>query len=569
MYEKSLNKSAPSYRIVIDRLKKEGMPLINEIEYNLMTNDPNENTLKKLNKFSNKNNEIRNHNRVNYSEAKKFICKFNKNMKRNLVSYNKMKKDNIIFAESFNKLKKINEKKLPSLQQEKINFIFGGLINKYDKKGFEITTNDFNKDIYKENGLLIGNSDLNNFYKYDFITNKNEKKRRVEKNINFLSKINKQAQILYNKILIEQKNLEEENEKFIFFNNSNKAQFIPQKQQEENKPENKPKPEPKRHNLFNFMKNINIIIRETKEEKTEIKKLKKLILDEEKKIMILNRKIREQNKKFIEKLKENSSFERNPEGKRTRTINPIMSYHFGKKNKSEIKDDKNESKLIQEEIPKIKKENNINNISLQSNSIKNINNSQSESTNISNNFHLDLKNKRFLQSVYKQFSLSNIIKRRLTTLNFLIFNNSNSTNSTNSVFINLRKNRRTSLIMPIMKRTLTVNDIYEKISNLDFISLKKGSDKKREEVTVLLKKYYGKNYQDFNKKNNHIKILRNCERIKEEIIKSENKNTSVKYKNELPILMQNKIEHNLEQNEKLKNYRNDFIISFYDKKLND
>ena len=33
--------------------------------------------------------------------------------------------------------------------------------------------------------------------------------------------------------------------------------------------------------------------------------------------------------------------------------------------------------------------------------------------------------------------------------------------------------------------------------------------------------------------------------------------------------MQNKIEHNLEQNEKLKNYGNDFIISFYDKKLND
>ena len=559
MNEKTLNKSAPSYRIIIDRLKKEGMPLINEIEYNLMTNDPNEKTIKKLNKFNNKSSEIRNQNRVNYSEAMKFISRFNKNMKINLVSYNKRKKDNIIFAESYNKLKKINEKKLPSIKQDKINYIFGGLMNKYDKKGFQITTKDFNKDIYKENGLLMSNSGLNKFYKYDFITNRNEKNKRVDKNINFLSKINKQTQILYNKILIERKNLEEENEKFIFFNNSNKEQFIPQKQQEENKPENKPEPKGKRQNLFNFMKNINIIIREIKEEKTEIKKLKKLILEEEKKIMIQNRKIREQNKKFINKLKENSSFERNPKGKRTRTINPIMSIHFGKRNKSEIKNDKNESELIKEEINKNKKENSLNNISLQSNNIKNINSTQSESTNLSNNFHLDLQKKRFLHSIYNQFSLSNMMKRRLSTINFLNFNNSNSTNSG---FFNLRKKRRSSMKVPIMKRALTVSDTYEKISNLDFISLEKDSEKKREDVTILLKKYYGKNYQDFNKKNNHIKLLRNYERMKEEIIKSENKNTSVKYKNELPILMQNKIEHNLEQNEKLKNYGNDFIISF-------
>ena len=567
MNEKTLNKSAPSYRIIIDRLKKEGMPLINEIEYNLMTNDPNEKTIKKLNKYSNKSSEIRNKNRVNYSEAMKFIRRFNKNMKINLVSYNKRKKDNIIFAESYNKLKKINENKLPSIKQDKINYIFGGLMNKYDKKGFQITTKDFNKDIYKENGLLMSNSGLNKFYKYDFITNRNEKNKRVDKNINFLSKINKQTQILYNKILIERKNLEEENEKFIFFNNSNKEQFIPQKQQEENKPVNKPEPKGKRHNLFNFMKNINIIIREIKEEKTEIKKLKKLILEEEKKIMIQNRKIREQNKKFIDKLKENNSFERNPKGKRTRTINPIMSYHFGKRNKSEIKNEKNESEIIiKEEINKNKKENSLNNISLQSNNIKNINSTQSESTNLSNNFHLDLKNKRFLHSIYNQFSLSNMMKRRLSTINFLNFNNSNSTNSG---FYNLRKKRRSSMKVPIMKRALTVSDTYEKISNLDFISLEKDSEKKREDVTILLKKYYGKNYQDFNKKNNHIKLLRNFERMKEEIIKSENNNTSVKYKNELPILMQNKIEHNLEQNEKLKNYGNDFIISFYDKKLND
>ena len=580
MNEKTLNKHYPSNRIIIDRLKEEGMPLISEIENNLMINDPNEKTIKKLNKSYNKSNELRNQNRVNYSEAMKFIHKFNKNMKKNIELYNKTKKDNIIFSHSFNKLKKINKKKLPSIKQDKINYIFCGLFNQYDKKGFQITMNDLNGDIYKENGLLIGNSGLNKFYKYYFVTNKNEKNKKVEKNINFLSKINKQTQILYNNKLLERKYLEE-NEKYIFFNDSNKDQFITQKQEEnkeENKAVNKPEPKEKRKNLFNFKKNI--IIREITEEKTEIKKLQKLISEEEKQIMIQRRKIREQNKKFMNRINDSTSFERNPKGKRTKTINPTISYHFRKKDKNEINidktyinDDKNKNKLISEESNinfNINNENNyINNTSLQSNNLKNINSVQSENTNLSNNFNFDSKNKRFLYSIFRQFSLSNIIKKRLSTINILNFNNSNSTNSTNSFFINLQKKRRSSVIVPTMKRTLTVIDTYEKISNLDFISLEKDSDKKREKVTKLLKKFYGKNYQDFNKKNNHINILRNYERMKEEIIKSENKNALVKYKNELPELMQNKIEHNLEQNEKLKNYGNDFIISFYDKKLND
>lgn len=228
MNEKTLNKHYPSNRIIIDRLKDEGMPLISEIENNLMINDPNEKTIKKLNKSYNKSNELRNQNRVNYSEAMKFIHKFNKNMKKNIELYNKRKKDNIIFSHSFNKLKKINKKKLPSIKQDKIYYIFCGLFNQYDKKGFQITMNDLNGDIYKENGLLISNSGLNKFYKYYFVTNKNEKNKKAEKNINFLSKINKQTQILYNNKLLERKYLEE-NEKYIFSNDSNKDQFITQK----------------------------------------------------------------------------------------------------------------------------------------------------------------------------------------------------------------------------------------------------------------------------------------------------------------------------------------------------
>ena len=68
---------------------------------------------------------------------------------------------------------------------------------------------------------------------------------------------------MYNKKLIESKKLEEENEKFIFFNNENKQIVKPIQPPDEKKPE----PIRKRQSLFNFVNRVNIIIREIKEEK--------------------------------------------------------------------------------------------------------------------------------------------------------------------------------------------------------------------------------------------------------------------------------------------------------------
>ena len=64
-------------------------------------------------------------------------------------------------------------------------------------------------------------------------------------------------------------------------------------------------------------------------------------------------------------------------------------------------------------------------------------------------------------------------------------------------------------------------------------------------------------------------MAKNTKNSMKKIIETEKTNTFVKYKNELPRLLQNKIELNLRLNKKLKNYGKDFIISFYDKKLND
>ena len=147
-------------------------------------------------------------------------------------------------------------------------------------------------------------------------------------------------------------------------------------------------------------------------------------------------------------------------------------------------------------------------------------------------------------------------------------NKNNPLNYSNS--LNIHKKRKNSLDIPKnLNRALTVNEAYDKITDLGFISHQKNSEIKREKVKTLLKKYYGKKYQEFNEKNNHIHILHNCEKIKEKIIETEKTSTFVKYKNELPRLLQNKIELYLRLNKKLKNYGKDFIISFYDKKLND
>ena len=561
MYEK-INRSVPSNRRLIDKLKQEGKPYITELEDALIFKNSLQNTFSQKNINKSQNNSIEGPKRINYSEAMKFIHNFNKKMTKSINSYNQRKRENNYFKNSFGKVKKLN-KKIPSLENEKINFIYGGLIKKYDQKGIKITKEFFDKDIYKECGLLMLNNDINKFYKYDFTSNDEVKEKRAAKNLNFLIKIKRQAQRLYNKKLIESKKLQED-EKIIYFNSANKMQNNEQTQTQEKKPENKNK----RQNLNIFINKVNIIIKEIKEEKDEIKKLKKLILAEEKAIKIQKKKYQEENFGKILNEEENDISNKRRE-KKTKTINPIMSFQFGKKNKTE------NNKLNSEESnhftskDNIIKEN-IHNTS-QINNLNNQNINQSESTNIThNNIEENRKNKNFLSNIYSHFSLSNLMRKRLSSISHLNrSNNSNNSSSLKSIFINLKKKRRASLKVRNLKKSLTVADTYEKISNLDFISYKKNTNKRREKVKELLKKYYGKKYQEFNKKNNHIKILNNYIRLREEILNSEKKLTFVKYKNDLPLLMKNRIETNLQQNEKLKNYGNIFIQSFYDKKLKD
>ena len=321
--------------------------------------------------------------------------------------------------------------------------------------------------------------------------------------------------------------------------------------------------ERKKINQMTFIKNkspnlISNDINYTKDiqnEKNEIKKIKNLILEEEKELFLKRNKTQKINMINNNNKRSNSFILRIDKGK-IRTINPIMTTKYNY----------NDNPI-----------NRNNNIILEYNK-NNINSIQTSSTNLSNaninNNENETKEKK-LYYIYNQLSFYDYIKKRQTSINLSNKNNqinySNYLSSRDSIFINLRKKRKTKIdLSNKINNALSMNEAYDKISksNLDFISFKENSEEKRIKVDNLLKKYYGKKYQAYNKKTNHIKIMNNYQKIKEKIIKSEYKNIFIKYKKELPKLLQNKIELNLKLNKKLKNYGNEFIFSFYDKKLN-
>ena len=533
-------KSEPTNKDMIKKFKEEGMPIIGEIQEALNNNNQefiniepeNENKAsKKLHKQ--KDGEI------NFNQEIKFISNFTKKIENYINNYNQIKKDNDYFITAFHNMQKRRNENA-SNQQKKYNYALGNLLTKYLNKGLVISKDSLDKDVYKESSLLIPKRRLNKFYKYDFIINEKTIDKRINKNINFLKKIKKQTNRKYELTLLKGAKLDEN---YIYAN----ANIHERKKELQPKLVNS-----KSEDLYGYFNKITYSLKDIQNEKREIRKIKNLILEEEKRLF----QQRNQNKKNANnnynsnnnitnknKTEDNSLFlNRLNKGKRTRSINPIMS--------TSIMENKNK-KLISE-----------------INHLNNLNSLNSESTNLSigNKNHDKEKKDIKLFHIYNQLSLLNYIKKRQSSIYFM--NKNNPLNYSNS--LNIHKKRKSSLDIPKnLNRALTVNEAYDKITDLGFISHQKNSEIKREKVKTLLKKYYGKKYQEFNEKNNHIHILNNCEKIKEKIIETEKTSTFVKYKNELPRLLQNKIELNLRLNKKLKNYGKDFIISFYDKKLND
>ena len=546
MHEK-FNRSEHFNNDIFKKLEKKGMPIISKVKDALKDKNQEFISLNYNNKNKNKKNKINFKDReIIHSEEMKFIQNYNKKLESSLSDYNIIKKDNNFFINSFENLKKLN-KKTSSNKQEEYNYIYGGLLKKYVEKGLIISKNKIDKDIYKESSLLTTNENLNKFYQFDFIINRKDKEKRTNKNINFLKKIKKQVHRIYKNALIKNAK-KEENDTFMNVH------------------------ERKKINQMTFIKNKspNLILndinytKDIQNEKNEIKKIKNLILEEEKELFLKRNKTQKINMINNNNKRSNSFILRIDKGK-IRTINPIMTtkYNYNdnpiNRNNNIILEYNNMNKNI------IQNKNNINSIQTSSTNLSN--------ANINNNEN-ETKEKK-LYYIYNQLSFYDYIKKRQTSINLSNKNNqinySNYLSSRDSIFINLRKKRKTKIdLSNKINNALSMNEAYDKISksNLDFISFKENSEEKRIKVDNLLKKYYGKKYQAYNKKTNHIKIMNNYQKIKEKIIKSEYKNIFIKYKKELPKLLQNKIELNLKLNKKLKNYGNEFIFSFYDKKLN-
>ena len=551
MHDK-FNRSENFNKDIFTKLKNKRMPMISEIKEALKDKDQEFISLSYTNKNKNKNNKIKyKERRILHIEEKKFIDNYNKKLEHNLSNYNRIKKDNMFFKNSFENLKKLRQK-TSSNKQEKYNYMLGGLLKKYIEKGLMIPKNSIDKDIFKESSLLTNNNNLDKFYKYDLIINKQDKDKRANKSINFLKKLKTQAYKKYQKTLLKAQKKEEND---IFINVHQRKKFNPLSLIKN-----------KSQDLFGFIDNYTSKD-DIQKEKREIKKIKNLILEEEKQLYLKRNKLQKININDSKNEDENNSFILRINRGKTRTINPIMASKF---NRSENKINKNRfnNQIILEY-------NNLNNKNIiqsksQLNNINSIHSSSTNSTkiNINNN---DIENKeKKLYYIYNRLSLYDYMDKRQSSINSINKINqltySNYLASKNYIFINLRKKRKTNLDI-YLNSALSVNDAYDKVANLDFISYKENSEKKRIKVDNLLKKYYGKKYQEYNKKNNHIKILENCQKIKDKIINSELKNTFIKYKKELPKLLQNKIELNLKLNKKLKNYGNKFIFSFYEKKL--
>ena len=546
MHEK-FNRSEHFNNDIFKKLEKKGMPIISKVKDALKDKNQEFISLNYNNKNKNKKNKINFKDReIIHSEEMKFIQNYNKKLESSLSDYNIIKKDNNFFINSFENLKKLN-KKASSNKQEEYNYIYGGLLKKYVEKGLIISKNKIDKDIYKESSLLTTNENLNKFYQFDFIINRKDKEKRTNKNINFLKKIKKQVHRIYKNALIKNEK-KEENDTFM---NVHERKKINQMTFIKNKSTNL------------ILNNINYT-KDIQNEKNEIKKIKNLILEEEKELFLKRNKTQKINMINNNNKRSNSFILRIDKGK-IRTINPIMTtkYNYNdnpiNRNNNIILEYNNMNKNI------IQNKNNINSIQTSSTNLSN--------ANINNNEN-ETKEKK-LYYIYNQLSFYDYIKKRQTSINLSNKNNqinySNYLSSRDSIFINLRKKRKTKIdLSNKINNALSMNEAYDKISksNLDFISFKENSEEKRIKVDNLLKKYYGKKYQAYNKKTNHIKIMNNYQKIKEKIIKSEYKNIFIKYKKELPKLLQNKIELNLKLNKKLKNYGNEFIFSFYDKKLN-
>ena len=599
-------------KVLIQKLNLEGRAKDNNIEKVLSFKKPKPLTInpKLLNNNKFYNDPENNKNQA-YNEALRIIHNFNSKFKNNIKNYNIKKEENINFLKGYNKYKKVN-KKINIEEIEKKNYIFGGLINAYSKKGIKVPNQFFYNDIYKESGLLLcEKSKMDDFFEQE-VKNKGGKSRKGAKSMRFLQKLSNEVQKVFRKRLLSCKEQKKENASISYENESMK-----------NPVRNRTKME--KADYFYFFDKINSNLEQMKKEEKEIQKLKELITIEENENQLSSNKKYNGNNNSMSNIYNNSNNyleSYNNYSKNNRKANKYRGDDkWNRQNNSNNNSNSYNNNEICTSSTMIPKNNNISygyiiNEKIKKNSLGNLDNINLHSSSLDeNNINIQnfITNKKILNN--RKNNISNIdisqeqenkglsirlkpskrtstikiiplnnpklvppiyidkIKSRrksfLPIANFSFLNTVENHNTSTTDKINTNKSnpsislRKVNSQPNILKDKKHIKEIYDSITKISFHPFKKFRNE--EKINSIYKSFYGEQIKIFeNNANNKKDLLRNYYNIKRKIIQNEiNDNIYSKYKELLPNIMVNNIRKNNVINERLKEQPLNFAKALY------
>ena len=612
----------PNYstkKVLLQKLNEEGKGKFNNIEQILSFKKPK--VYRLVSSFDNKkNNEEQSHNQA-YNEALNIIKNFNKQLKSNLNTFHSKKTENDIFIEDYKNYKNTNKKMFVKDDQRK-NYIFGNLIDLYNKKGVPVPKNFYGKDAYKDSGLLmITKKNIEDFYDQEIFV-KNKKDKEGVKSIKFLQKLSDEVGKIYKKKMLKmQKNVKSDGNL-----ENNDANSLTYEEYYNQKKEKKEKAKQKKEKYFLFFEQLNSNINEIQKQEEENKKLKELISFEEEKYKYINNSINNEynnniSNHFIESYNNSNKKNRNRNRNNNVSFLPISNNetqtidtfcNMNKKNNSNISNSYYNNNELMTSSTLVPKNNSI--FNLEKNKIKSklnkniknlalsfINNKfiETKINNLKrNNSCMNIRDNNLMLNPEKKGISKEILKKRklsaieINTLNseyqiptlhfgefkknnrresFLPKLNFNKLNISSENIIEKQKNKvkknnvRNNSQPNLINKKKPINEIYAQITKININAKKKTNNK---DLENLYKSLYGDKIPKCNRNSISKEIVKHYYNVKNNIIGNEPKNSIyLKYRELLPDVTINKIKKSNELNQEIKNNPVNYVRALYNKKF--
>ena len=565
-----------------------------------------------------------------YNETSKLINNYNQKFAKNIKIYKDKKDENVTFIEGYKNYKKTNVKKKFIKEIEKKNYIFGRLLNLYDKKLLKIPSKFFENDIYKDSAILFcKKSKIDEYFDHNI-----SDKKKCKKTIKFLEKLSDQTQKVYksqiisqignNSALLYDYDIDIDNEKD--FDNGNDNDNDNDNNNSEEEDFGKPRIKINQEDLFDFYEKINSYNQKIKKYENEIQTLQKLISIEEKEHNKANDKQKIMNQTFMNKKIKNKRVSFENENSTQVTFYNILNIKkklSNANNNSFLNITRYTSSTIVPKFTSINTEKKF--LKSQTKNVSSKNSNSNLDLSISNNANLGsndnyIKNNIDNNSIKKvptnnnsyisiepenenlRLSLGLVNNRRMSNRNIQLTKSKSKSKSINLININPSilkiglKNKRKSCLPvinnistkknepqknPVIKKenktlnnsksnfnSKSIKEIYEKISK-NFLSSNKRL-KNVEKLNELLKEFYGDKMKKNNKANSIdcYEVYNNYYKTKGKIMLFEKNNKIyTHYKEIIPNMMVNKINTSNEQDEKLKNYPVDYFKAICKKKF--